>query len=71
MENRRDDETETAVLEAVRAANTNESFPTVDDLNAILSGRGLTANEIAAAADRLYRSNRVSVNSDGGIHARD
>ena len=71
MENRRDDETEAAVLEAVRAANTNDAFPTVDDLNAILTRRGLTANDIAAAADRLYRGNRVSVNSDGRLYARD
>jgi hypothetical protein len=71
MENRRDDESDAAVLETVRLANSGDAYPTVHVLASLLSRRGLTANEIAAAADRLYRGHRLSVNSDGGLYACD
>jgi hypothetical protein len=71
MENRRDDEIESAVFEAIKAANEGDVYPTVADLGAMLSGRGLVASDVAAAADRLYRANRIGVNNGGGVHVRE
>lgn len=62
-----DEEMEAAVLDAIRAANANDACPAVDEQSAILIRRGLAACEVAAAAGRLYRSNRISVNSAGGL----
>lgn len=65
------DEMEAAVLDAIASANADDIYPTVDELSEILIRRGLAASEVAAAADRLYRGNRISVNSAGGLHALD
>jgi hypothetical protein len=61
-----DDEVEAAVLDALGAANANHADPTVDEPSSILIGRGLAAREVAAAADRLYRS---TTNSAGALRA--
>lgn len=64
------DEMEAAVLDAIASANAEDNFPTVDELSELLIRRGLAASEVATVADRLYRSDRISVNSAGGLHLR-
>jgi hypothetical protein len=70
LESRRDDEREAALLEAIRIANSDGTYPVLADLCAVLMARGLSASDVAAAADRLYRCERISVNADGGMAAR-
>jgi hypothetical protein len=71
VQTRHDDEIDTAFVEVIGAANVRGSYPTVAEVSTELRRRGLSQDDIAAAADRLYRGQRIAANSDGGLCLED
>jgi hypothetical protein len=69
VERDRDDEIDAALLVAIRAANASGQYPTIAELYGKLSSRGISYDEVASSADRMYRGGEVTTNATGGLRS--